>query len=680
MAQKTSEKKYWARSACPYDCPDACGLLIETDGKEIFCVKGDDRHPVTRGFICQKMAHYEQTVHHKDRILYPMKRTGRKGEGAFVRISWDEAVDEICTRWKALIRDYGGECILPYSYAGAESLIQNKCGEGFFNRLGASKLIRSICSKAKGAGFAQAYGDTPGIFVNDIPESDFILIWGCNIKATWLHASAKVVEARKKGSHVVIVDTYETPSAPLAHETFCVRPGSDGALALSMACVLKAAGLIDRDFLKEYAPGFEHFLDTLDDYTPEWAGSVTGIAPERIRALALAYGRAKAPLIIFGSGYSRHTNGAINTRCISALPALTGAFKKKGGGYLGNINSKGAFNTDRLTRPDWDDPRIRSINMNQLGQALANRQSPVYSLYVYNSNPANVAPGQRQVLEGLSREDLFTVVHERFMTDTARYADILLPADTSVEHGDLITPYGSLCIQAIFPVIRPLGECRSNWDTFCLLAKGMGFKEDIWDLRNEDLLEEMIREPNPWRQQWDEESREAFAHGMGVVLPLPDPLDFKTENKKIRLYTPDLSEPVPAYRTNKSMRATCLGKNDWLALVVAPAMETLNTTFTERKALCLRRGEAALKMNLKDAADRGIKDGDPITVYNDLASVSLKAKVSEKVPEGTVVAEGIYPTASMPGLFGINALLSQDLSDSGEAATLSDNAVKVVPY
>lgn len=669
--------RYLARSACPYDCPDACGLLVETDGQRIYRVSGDPDHPVTDGFICQKMRHYEDTVHHRDRILYPMKRCGKKGEGKFTPITWDEAAALITKRWKALIDSHGPSCILPYSYAGVEHLIQNKCGEAFFNRMGAASLIRTICSPAKSTGFSQIYGETPGIFVNDIPKSDYIIMWGGNIKATWIHAARKIVEAKRKGSHVVLIEAYAHQGAGLADEVVLVRPGSDGALALAMARVMRDHGCINRDFLEKYVVGYEAFLDSLDPYTPQWASEITGVSPETIVALGLAYGHAGVPLIVFGSGYSRHKNGAMNTRCIGALPALAGAFLHKGGGYLGHIHSGRAFDRDFVRRPDWLPENTRKVNMNQLAEALADREDPIYSLYVYNSNPANVAPKQRQVLRGLAREDLFTVVHERFMTDTAKFADIILPADTSVEHWDIVTPYGSLCVQAIAPVIPPPGECKSNWDTFALLAKNMGYTDELWKLSNEQVMRKIIELPNPLREQWSAQEKEAFLAGRGVRLPCADPLKFQTVNQKILLYNDALAWPLPTYQANYSSARTDREGEDWLALVVAPAMETLNSTFTEQAYLKERRGPSTLKLNPADARERGIKDRELIEASNELGAVLFYACVTEDVPKGTAVAEGVYALGDMPGGLSVNALLSSRLTDDGEASTLCDNAVRI---
>ncbi len=672
-------EKYWKRSACPYDCPDACGLLVETDDKYIYRVKGDEDHPVTKGFICRKMIHYADTVHNEHRILYPMVRTGKKGEGKFKQISWDAALDIIENKWKELIREFGSESILQYSYAGVEHLIANQCGEAFFDCLGASRLERTICSKAKTEGFKQMYGQTPGIFIDDIKHSDTIVLWGSNIEATWIHGTREIAQARKSGSRVILIETYNSPATKYADDVILVRPGSDGAFALSVAFCLAKEGLLDTAFLEAYTVGYEKFVESLQEYTPQWAEKLTGVPAQVIIDFAKIYGKSKAPLIVMGSGMSRHTNGAMNVRCIIALPALVGAFKSAGGGYWGHIGCSQAFDVDQVFgRFIESQPRnnVRSYNMNQLGDALTQEEHSVKSIYVYNSNPVCIAPDQCKIIEGLAREDLFTVVHERFMTDTAKYADIILPADTSVEHADLVSPYGALCVQYTTPVILPPGECKSNWDTFCLLAQRMRLKDPLWQMSNEQIQKEILQTPNAWRERWSEDEKVRFLEGKACVLPLPHSLDFQTPEKKILLYNDALDEPMPVYKPSYNLQ--CVNCDDEaLALVVAPAMHTLNSTFNEQENLVGKRGPMTLKMSILDAQKRDISHGDVIDVYNDLAHVYFYADVSDKVPAGTVIAEGVYTCEQSLNGFTVNALLSQRLTDAGRAATLCDNSVKI---
>lgn len=671
---------YWQKSACPYDCPDSCGLLLETDGKTVYRVKGDPDHPVTHGFICRKMQHYEQTIHHPDRILTPLRRSGEKGSGQFEPISWEDAVKEISKRWKKIIRTYGSEAILPYSYAGNLHFVQNKCGEAFFYRLGSSRLERTICSKAKTAGFQQMIGNTGGINPDEINYSDYIIIWGSNINATQLHVHAQIIEARKRGVPVILVETYRTKTAEMADEVLLLPPGTDGALALAMSNTLKRHKLTDKKFIREYTSGWRHFASSLTKYKPEWAEKITGIPAQTIERIADDYGRAKAPVIIFGSGYSRQGNGAMTTRCICTLPALTGAFLKRGGGIVGNISAGCAFDTDMVRRPDFLKKETRKINMNQIGSALCGDKvddmgnsigkldPPVMSLYVYNANPVDIAPAQKKIIEGLMREDLFTVVHERFMTDTAKYADIILPADTSAEHYNITTPYGNYAVSVTEPVITPPGECKSNWDAFCLLAKAMGFRNKFFKQSNEEIVRAVAAAPNNMRNLWNEKEQEAFANGEAVMLHSDKKID--TPDGRISFYSPQLEYPMPAYIPNYG------GKHP-LKLVVAPSEYTLNSTFTERKDLTDLRGRSVLKINTKDAYDRGIADGNIIEVSNELAAVEFFAAVSDDILQGTVIAEGVYGLEDSLSELTVNALLSEKLTDAGRAASLCDNTVDI---
>ena len=668
MAQLT-----WKRSACPYDCPDGCGLLVETDGKNVYRVQGDPEHPVTKGFLCRKMAHYERTVHSPNRLVTPLRRVGKKGTGEFVPISWDEAVEEITSRWKELIARYGAESILPYSYAGTEHKIQYGCGEAFFNRLGATGLTRTICASAKDAGFDRIIGSTPGRNPKDLANCDYIIIWGSNVTATWIHAQAEILEAKKRGAHVVLVETYKTPAAALADEVLLVRPGTDACLALAMDRLLRDEGKIDRDFLARYALGWEEFLASLDEYTLEKAEAVTAVGREQISAVARGLTAAKSPVILFGAGMSRHGNGAMAVCCVTTLAAVTGAFAKPCGGIIGNASSGSAYRGELITRPDFLQKAVRTVNMSQLGTALCELQNPpIMSLYVYSANPACITPNQSAVLKGLAREDLFTVVHERFMTDTAKFADIVLPADTAMEHGDLAASYGSLCIQKTDPVISPLGECKSNFETFALLGRAMGFEEPYFHQTNEELKNTVLAASTPWRDALSTEDKARFAAGYAVLLPEPDPCAFATESGKIEFLHPELPEPLPRYVPDPCGTYP-------LHLVIAPHQATLNSSFTERPELVKARGDMALLLSPVDAEKRGITDGSIIEAWNDLARVRFYAKISEGVLPGTVVAEGVFGKGQSLNGLTVNALLGEALTDGGEASTLCGNTVDIAP-
>jgi anaerobic selenocysteine-containing dehydrogenase len=661
----------WKRSVCPYDCPDACGLLVETDGTNILQVKGDPEHPYTRGILCPKMNHYEKTVHLPDRITVPMLRTGKKGDGKFVRISWDEAISRITDKWKDLIEQFGAESILPYSFAGTFGLVHRNVGHAFFHRMGASRLDRTICSNAREAGWALTMGKSLSSNPLEAAKSDLIILWGTNTVATNIHFSRIVQDAKKNGAKVWLIETYKTAAATLADEVFVVRPGSDGALALGMMHVLVREGLIDKAFIDNYVQGFDELKETiLPQYHPDHVSAITGLPASVIEAMAISYGKAKAPFIRTGTGMSRSGNGAMTYRTVACLPALVGAWTKDGGGCLVSCGTALIYALNEITREDFLSKPTRIINMNQLGSALTELPAnPVKSLYVYHSNPAAITPNQAAVLKGLEREDLFTVVHDRFMTDTAKYADIFLPATSSVEQSDIFRAIGHYCIQYSQQVIPPIGESKSNWDTFCLLAKAMGYDEPYFSQSAEECINNVLKVPHPWRDQLTEAQREAYHAGTPVELPLPSKPPFKTASGKIEILNDD-TEPLPRYLDMH-------GGSYPLKLVPAPSMYSLNSCFTERPELREKNGLMRIKINSADAAARGLKHGEQVIVYNDLAGVVFYAEITDDVPAGTVVAVGVYRLSDTPGGLTVNALFSERLTDKGKAATLSDNTVDV---
>jgi anaerobic selenocysteine-containing dehydrogenase len=659
------------RSVCPYDCPDACGLLVETvDGKAIK-VTGDPDHPFTRGTLCPKMNRYQDTVHSPLRLTRPFLREGEKGSGRFRPVSWEEAIERIADRWLTIINQFGPEAILPYSYAGTMGLIQRNAGHPFFFRLGASRLDRTICSPAKEAGWKAVMGNTPAPHPDEVEESDLVILWGINAIATNIHFLHGVKKARRRGSPVWLIDTYRTLTSSVVDQTYVVRPGSDGALALGLMHLLVRDGLTDKDFLASHVRGFEELKEKiLPGYPPEKVSSLTGLSPETIESMAKAYGRAKAPFIRLGSGLSRYGNGAISTRTIVCLPALVGAYGKKGAGCLTGTNTGEAFAMEEILREDFMTRKARIVNMNQIGWALNEMQDPpVQSLYVYSSNPAAVAPDQNRVLNGLARGDLFTVVHERFLTDTARYADVVLPATSSLEQSDLYRSYGTYCIQRAKAAIPPVGESKSNWEVFCLLAKAVGFEEPFFRQTADDLIDHLLSIPSPMREGVD---RKAFEAGMAVEIPLPPDsrTRFGTASGKIEILNPKEPHPLPLY-------IPPYGGEDPFCLMAAPSFYGLNSSFRERDDLRKKERAMFLKMNPADAEARGLKEGDPVVAFNPLGEVSFVLHVTPDVPQGVVVAEGIWWLAHAPGPRSVNALTSQRLTDRGQGSTFYDNTVDV---
>jgi len=659
------------RSVCPYDCPDTCGLLVEVaDGKAVK-VSGDPEHPFSRGTLCPKMNHYEKTVHSALRLIQPLMRNSLKGSGQFRPISWKEAVQHIADRWKEIIDRYGAEAILPYSYAGTMGLIQRNAGHPFFYRLGASRLDRTICAPAKEAGWKMVMGDTAAPHPDEVADSDLVILWGINAVATNIHFLHGVRKAKKKGATIWLIDTYETLTSSVADQIYLVRPGSDGALALGLMHLLVRENLLDHEFLAPSVQGFEELREKiLPDFPPEKVSSLTGLSAETLEFMAGAYGKARAPFIRVGAGLSRYGNGAMSVRCIVCLPALVGAHRKKGGGCFVGTSTSGAFPMEEILREDFMARPTRIVNMNQIGWALNHLgQPPIQSLYIYHSNPAAVAPDQNQVLKGLSREDLFTVVHERFLTDTARYADIVLPSTSSLEHSDLYRSYGTYCIQRAKTVIPPVGESKSNWEVFGLLAEAMGFREPFFRQTADEFIDHILSIPNPMRDGINEES---FATGKAVELPLPahPETQYKTPSGKIEILNRKERYTLPCY-------ILPYGGDYPFRLMTAPSLFALNSSFRERDDLRLREKAMFLQMNPADAHAKDLQDGDRVVAFNKLGEVTFILKVTPKVPAGVVVAEGVWWLEHCPSSRSINALTSQRLTDQGGGSTFYDNTVDV---
>lgn len=634
-------------------------------------VQGDPDHPFTRGILCGKMNRYQDTVHSPLRLTSPLLRTGRKGSREFRPISWKEAVDCIADRWKKIIAQYGAEAILPYSYAGTMGLVQRNAGHPFFYRLGASRLDRTICAPAKEVGWKAVMGNTAALHPDEVAESDLIILWGINAVATNIHFLHGVREAKKKGAAVWLMETYATRTSALADQTFLVRPGSDGALALGWMHLLLRENLVDQEFLSSSVQGFEELkTQILSAFPPERVSGLTGLSPEDLKFMARTFGKARAPFIRVGAGLSRYGNGAMNVRSIVCLPALVGAWKKKGGGCFVGTSTAGAFPMEEILREDFMAKKTRIVNMNQLGSALNQMEDPpVKCLYVYHSNPAAVTPDQNQVLKGLAREDLFTVVHERFMTDTARFADVVLPSTSSLEHSDLYRSYGSYCIQLAEAIIPPVGESKSNREVFSLLAAAMGFTEPFFQQTAEELIQHTLSLPSPMREGID---RKAFAAGKAVeiLLPAGAKTQYRTPSGKIEILNRAQPHPLPLYIPPYADHFP-------FYLMTAPSLYALNSSFREREDLRQKEKAMFLLMNPEDARVRSFKDGDTVIAFNECGEVSFVLQVTPKVPAGVVVAEGVWWLDQCPGSRSVNALTSQRLTDQGSGSTFYDNKVDI---
>lgn len=659
------------KSVCPYDCPDACGLIVSVDNNKVISVRGDRAHAFTRGTLCPKMAHYEKVIHSPLRLKSPMKRVGKKGigEDQYTRISWDEALDAIVNNFKETIDTYGSESILRYSYAGTMGVIQSPAADYFFRCIGATDQDRGICSPAKQAGFRSVYGDTLAIKPQEAQHSDLIVLWGINATATDVHILHDVNIAKKKGARVWIIDTHKTYTFSQAHEHIYVKPGSDGALALGMLHIIHRDGLADIDFIKKHVQGYDELVkEVLLDFTPGKAAEICGVSVERMTEFAHAYAKSKAPFIRLGSGLSRYGNGAMTCRAINALPAVVGAWQYPGGGLLSSASGSKFIGKDVMQQAHVHAPAKRLMPMIKLGEMLINPEgTKVHSLYIFSSNPAITAPDQNVVRRGLMRDDLFTVVHERFFTDTCKYADIILPATTSVEHDDIYNSYGHYTIGTGYKLIEPIGESRSNWQVIAELAKRMGLEDDFFDLSEKDLIEQIVRTSS----RISKRDQELILNGEPVEMTVPEnyKMDFKTPSGKIELYNPQDVEPLIRYMPP-------YGDNAPFWLIIGNDIRILDSSFCE---LDFNDPELMkLRIHPEDAKMYNINDGAEVEIYNDRGSVKIKAYYDDEVQRGTLVTLGVWwQSQSSDPHVAINALTAARPTDQGWGSTFYDVQVHI---
>jgi len=649
-------------------------------------LRGDPAHPITRGFLCEKVTRYLERVYCPDRLLYPQRRIGRKGEGRFRRISWEEALDEIAERLARIVHEYGSEAVLPYSYAGTMGLIHgSSMDRRFFHRLGASRLERTICSSTGSAALTQTLGHRYGTEPEQFRRARLILVWGANILGANVHLWPFLAEARRQGAKIYTIDPVCNRTGLLSDRHYFINPGSDAALALGMMHVIVGEQLYDADYVARYTEGFEGLKQRLSDYPPERAAGLTGLAAEDIVALAREYAGRRPAVIRLNYGIQRSERGGLAVRAIALLPALVGAWREEGGGLLLSTSGAFALNREALERPDLElrsglRRAARSINMCRLGRALTElADPPVMALFVYNSNPAAVAPNQNLVLRGLAREDLFTVVIEQFQTDTADYADILLPATTFLEQTDLYASYGHYYLQLARPAIEPQGETRPNAEIFRLLAARLGFDEPCFRDSDDDLIRAALESGHPFLEGITLERLERehflrlrlsgagepflpFAHG-GFGTP-SGRCEFQAESLH---YAP----PVESRLGDPALRARYP-----LELVTPKCDRGLNSTFGYREQV--DRETAVLAMHETDAAARGIRSGDRVRVFNDRGWLTLEASVGVAVGPGTVAARAVRWMKRSPEGRNTNALTSDRLADLGGGATFYSCLVEVV--
>ncbi len=709
-------------AACPHDCPDACGVLITIEDGRATRIQGDPEHPVTRGFLCAKVARYLDRVYSPERVLYPMKRIAPKGphpgEGAratsiWRRISWEEALEETAARFRAISSEFGSEAVLPYSYGGTLGALNGaSMDRRFFHRMGASQLDRTICSAAGEAGLKSVLGVKLGTEPEQFRKSKYIIAWASNIHGNNVHLWPFIVEARRKGAKLVVIDPYRTRTAECADWFLPINPGTDAALALAMMHVIIGENLHDADYVAQYTLGFEQLRERVKEYPPERAAQWTGIAAEDIRKLAREYATVRPSAIRLNYGVQRSERGGMATRAVTMLPCIIGSWKEVGGGLQMSLSGAADLNSAALKRPDLMKKALgreaRTINMVELGRALnLVNDPPVKALFVYNSNPAAVCPQHNDVVRGLLRPDLFTVVHEQFFTDTTDYADIVLPATTFFEHKDLQKSYGHYYLQVSNQAIEPLGECRSNVEVFRALAEHMGFDEDCFHESVDAMIDLALEADDPWMKGIDRERLERGqvrmnfeASGSGLpasaaalrsdagegaratytpFLPFARG-GFRTASGKAELYSEALKEqgldPVADFVPPAESRHGNQISKLPLELLARKADNFLNTTFSNVPSVQQMEEPGLLEISAGDAQARGISEGDAVRVYNRRGNIVLRARVDGNVQPG-VVSASLNWAKMTPGFQSINALTSEKLTDMGNSATFYSVLVEV---
>ena len=673
--------RHVVRAACPHDCPDTCALRVTVEEGRVTRVDGDPDHPPTDGVLCTKVSRYAERSYHPERLLHPLKRVGPKGSGQWERVSWDSALSDIAARLGA-IATRGPERILPYSYAGTMGLVQGESiAARFFHALGASQLDRTVCSSAGSHALAATYGAKRGMHLEDFAHARLILIWGSNSVTSNLHFWRIAQEAKRQGARLVCIDPRRSETAEKCHTHLAIRPGTDGALALALMHELFSHERIDRDYLERYVNGWEKLRERAMAWPAERAAAECGITAEEIRQLARDYAEASPAAIRLNYGMQRVAGGGNAVRLVALLPCLTGAWRQRGGGML--LSASGWFSDviddDALERPDlMPSPRPRTINMSALGDALLHPGGggfgpPVEAVVVYNSNPAAIAPDTTRVVAGFRREDLFTVVLEHFLTDTADLADYVLPATTQLEHLDLHTSYGHTWVLLNRPAIVPVGESRPNTAIFRELAARMGMDDPLFQESDESLLHTALQggplslaslEATGWARVPVQAS--PFAEG-----------GFPTADGKAIVDSPLYGVPDYVPNRESASAAPALAARYPLAMISPPARHFLNSSFVNVPSIRAGEGEPLVEIHPSDAASRGISHGDRVRLFNDRGSYRCRAELSERARPGVVNALGVWWRKFNVDNSGVNDLTSQALTDIGRAATFYDCLVEV---
>ena len=671
-------------SVCALDCPDCCSLLVTVEDGTGTKLRGNPDHPVTRGFLCGKVAQYLEREYHPNRLLHPLRRTGPKGSGQFERITWDQALDITASRLREVADEFGSEAILPYSYAGTMGLLNGSgMDRRFFHRLGASRLDRTICSTAGGVGLTQALGVRYGTEPEQFRHSKLILAWGANILGTNVHLWPFVMEARRNGAKLYTIDPNRNRTGAASDRHYFINPGSDTALALAMMHVICEENLHDADYVERYTSGFAELRERVRQWTPQHAAELTGIAALDIVQLAREYATTRPAAIRLNYGVQRSERGATAMRTIALLPALTGSWKDVGGGLQATTSQAFYLNREALERPDLQKIALgreaRIVNMSQLGQALTTLDNPpVKAMVVYNSNPAAIAPDQNTVLRGMRREDLFTVVLEQFQTDTADHADIVLPSTTFLEHTDLYYAYGHYHLQLARPALPAPGEARSNVEVFRALAQRIGFTDACFTDTEDDMIRVLLDSPHAFlkgitleRLDREHSVRLNVAADDAPFLPFASG-GFGTSDGKCHFNAETLGyePPVESRHGDAALR-----RRYPLELISPKNDNSMNSTFGHRDGVDMET--ATLHLSAADAEARGIRHDDQVRVFNDRGTVLLMASVDDRVRPGLVCAPAVRWGKRAGDRRNVNALTSTRLTDFGGGPTFYSCLVQV---
>jgi anaerobic selenocysteine-containing dehydrogenase len=692
---------------CPHDCPDTCSMVYEVENGKLTGVKGNADHPMTRGGLCVKLKDYEKRHYHPDRLLYPMRRAGPKGTNQFERISWDEALDEIVERWQTIISEHGAQSIVPYSYLGNQGLVHGlNGGDAFFNRLGATVTERTFCGEGSSTAWLLTVGPTAGVDPESFIFSKYIIIWACNSVSTNLHHWRIVREAQKNGAKVVVIDAYSSRTAKEADWHIAPKPGTDGALAMAMIHTIIEEGLVDQDYVDNYTVGFDELKDRAKTRTPAWAAEITGIPEDLIRKLAREYATSQPSAIRLGVALERHKGGGQTVRAVSCLPALTGAWRHVGGGALQFPVWEHPYKFDVICRPDLIPKGTRVINALRLGRALTDEPpagAPIKSLMCWNANPVTQAPETDKIVQGLLNEDLFMISAEHFISDTAMYADILLPAAMGAEMEDMILSWGHLYLTYNAKCVDSPGEALPNNEIFRRLAARFGFQEANFHWSDSECLENYVdwaapacegidlaylREHGYARLKVGTKDQRA-PHKAGNFPTSSGKCQLKAEGATNFVAGPfrqmyedfqsgELLDPLPDYVASRESVATRpdLAKKYPLSIISPKSHGFLNSCYANMPQKIKGQGEQFVLINFFDANERGIKNGDKVRVFNDRGAFEADAHITDDVNQGLIIATLGYWRQLNAGT--VNSISSAEFANMGNAPSFSDNLVQVV--